>query len=49
MAFFTAVNIDRSKWIEIDRDTGEPKEASEARKKWDQDPLINTLAQCDQS
>jgi endonuclease G len=48
MAFFTAANIDGSKWIEVDRDTGEPEKA-EAREKWYQDLRIDPSAQCDQS
>ena len=40
IAFFTAANVDGSKWIDIDRDTGEPKIA-EAAEKWFQDPRIN--------
>lgn len=49
MAFFTAVNIDGSKWISIDRDTGEPSEESEVTERWYQDPRIDLSAQCDQS
>jgi endonuclease G len=48
MAFFTAVNIDGSKWIAIDRTTGEPSKA-EAREIWFEDPRIEHVAQCDQS
>ncbi|MGH9997404.1 MAG: DNA/RNA non-specific endonuclease, partial [Nitrososphaeraceae archaeon] len=48
MAFFTAVNIDGSTWIRVDRDTGEPVER-EAREKWFIDPRIEGTAQCEQS
>lgn len=50
MAFFTAVNIDGSTSISIDRDTGEPRESeAEAREKWYDDPRIDIDAQSDQS
>jgi endonuclease G, mitochondrial len=48
MPFFTAVNIDGSKWIDIDRGTGEPREA-EAREIWFIDPRIDLSAQCNQN
>ena len=48
MAYFTAVNIDGSTWIHIDRDTGEPLER-EKREKWFIDPRIETTAQCEES
>ena len=48
MAFFTAINIDGSTWIRIDRDTGEPAER-EAREKWFIDPRIEASAQSEQS
>lgn len=42
MPYFTAVNIDGATWINIDRDTGEPKPESmaEAAEVWYQDPRI---------
>lgn len=40
MAFFTAVNIDGNAWIDIDRDTGQPKESAEATETWYEDPRI---------
>lgn len=40
MAFFTAVNVNGATWIDIDRDTGEPKESAEATEKWFEDPRI---------
>lgn len=49
MAFFTAVNIDGSKWIPIDRETGEPSDESEKAETWFEDPRIEPLAQSDQS
>jgi endonuclease G len=49
MAFFTAVNVDGSKWVWIDRDTGEPREESEKVERWFEDPRIDLLAQSDQS
>jgi endonuclease G, mitochondrial len=49
MAYFTAVNVDGSKWMTIDRDTGEPREESEAAERWYEDPRIELSAQCDQS
>lgn len=49
MAFFTACNIDGTTWIDIDRDTGEPREAAEAREKWFDDPRIAPEEQCEQS
>jgi endonuclease G len=48
MAFFAAVNIDGSKWITIDRGTGEPSEASEAAEVWFEDPRIKPAEQCHQ-
>jgi endonuclease G len=49
MAFFTAVNIDGATWIDIDRDTGEPREAAEEREVWFDDPRIAPKAQTEQS
>ena len=50
MAFFTAVNIDGSTLISVDRDTGEPRESeAEARERWYDDPRIDVDAQSDQS
>jgi endonuclease G len=40
MAFFTAVNINGATWIDIDRDTGLPKESAEASEKWFEDPRL---------
>jgi endonuclease G, mitochondrial len=40
MAFFTAVNINGATWVDIDRDTGQPKESAEATEKWFEDPRI---------
>jgi endonuclease G len=48
MAFFTAVNIDGSKWILVDRSTGEPSVESEAAEVWYEDPRINSTDQCHQ-
>jgi endonuclease G len=48
MALYTAVNIDGSKWVEIDRKTGEPSESAESGEIWFNDPRIEPLAQCDQ-
>lgn len=48
MAFFTAVNIDGSKWILVDRSTGEPSVESEAAEVWYEDPRINSTEQCHQ-
>jgi endonuclease G len=47
MAFFTAVNVDGSSWINIDRKTGEPRE--EAGEIWFIDPRLSEDAQCDQT
>jgi endonuclease G, mitochondrial len=47
MAFFTATNIDGSTWVDIDRDTGLPREA-EAREVWFDDPRVAAEAQCAQ-
>lgn len=47
LAFFTAVNINGASWIDIDRDTGEPK--GEAKEKWYVDPRIDVDAQLSQS
>ena len=44
IAFFTAANVDGSKWIDINRDTGEPENA-EAKEKWFQDSRIDLAAQ----
>jgi endonuclease G, mitochondrial len=49
MAYFTAVNVDGSKSVSIDRDTGEPSEESEKAERWFEDPRIELSAQCDQS
>jgi endonuclease G, mitochondrial len=49
MAFFTAVNVDGSKWIDINRRTGEPRELAEAAEVWSQDPRVEASAQSDQS
>lgn len=49
MAFFTAVNIDGSTLISIDRDTGEPRSFAEASEKWYDDPRIDSNAQSDQT
>ncbi|MBV9787950.1 MAG: DNA/RNA non-specific endonuclease [Chloroflexi bacterium] len=49
MAFFTAANLDGATWININRETGEPREAAEAREVWFDDPRIAADAQCDQS
>jgi endonuclease G len=50
MAFFTAVNIDGSTLISINRGTGEPRESeAEAGERWYEDPRINLDAQSDQS
>ncbi|MCI0388640.1 MAG: DNA/RNA non-specific endonuclease [Acidobacteria bacterium] len=49
MAFFTAANIDGATWINIDRDTGEPREDAEATEVWFDDPRIRRDAQCNQS
>lgn len=49
MAFFTAANIDGATWININRETGEPREAAEAREVWFDDPRIPADAQTDQS
>lgn len=49
LAFFTAANIDGATWININRETGEPREAAEAREVWFDDPRIAAAAQCDQS
>jgi endonuclease G len=50
MAFFTAVNIDGSTLISVNRDTGEPRESeAEAGERWYEDPRINLDAQSDQS
>jgi len=47
MAFLTAVNVDGSTWISVDRETGEPREA-EAREVWFDDPRIAPDAQTTQ-
>ncbi|MGD1837537.1 MAG: DNA/RNA non-specific endonuclease [Nitrososphaeraceae archaeon] len=47
MAFFTAVNIDGSTWIDIDRDSGQPRR--EAFETWFIDPRIPTTDQSSQS
>ena len=49
MAFFTAANIDGATWINIDRDTGEPREEAEAAEVWFDDPRIAPEAQTNQS
>lgn len=49
MAFFTVANIDGATWININRETGEPREAAEAREVWFDDPRIAADAQTDQS
>lgn len=49
MAFFTAVNIDGSTSIHVDRDTGEPESFAEASEKWYNDPRIDSDAQSDQT
>nr|MDQ3623274.1 DNA/RNA non-specific endonuclease [Verrucomicrobiota bacterium] len=49
MAYFTACHIDGSTWINIDRDTGLPREAAEAAETWVDDPRIDSEAQCEQS
>jgi endonuclease G, mitochondrial len=49
MAFFTAANVDGATWIDIDRDTGEPREAAEAKEKWFDDPRIAPESQLNQS
>lgn len=47
IAFFTAVNIDGSTWININRATGESNEP-EATERWFKDPRIPAEAQCNQ-
>ena len=42
MALITAVNIDGSKWIRVDRRTGEPTESIEAGERWFEDPRIES-------
>lgn len=49
IAFFTAVNIDGSKWITVDRGTGEPSELLEAAENWYEDPRIESTVRSDQS
>jgi len=49
MAFFTVANIDGATWINIDRETGEPREAAEASEVWFDDPRIEADAQSEQS
>jgi endonuclease G len=49
LAFFTAGNIDGATWVDIDRDSGQPREAAEAAEVWYADPRLDAEAQCDQS
>jgi endonuclease G, mitochondrial len=39
-AWFAACNIDGSTWVDIDRESGQPREAAEAREKWFDDERI---------
>ncbi|WP_073563974.1 DNA/RNA non-specific endonuclease [Archangium sp. Cb G35] len=48
MAFFTACNIDGSTWVNINRASGEPREAAEAAEVWFEDPRISPDAQSNQ-
>jgi endonuclease G len=45
MAYFTAVNIDGATWRDVDRKTGEPREAAEAAEEWFDDPRLDEDAQ----
>ncbi|QJE94769.1 DNA/RNA non-specific endonuclease [Luteolibacter luteus] len=49
LAFFTACNIDGTSWINIDRDSGLPKEAAEASEVWYGDRRVEDNDQSDQS
>jgi endonuclease G len=40
MAWFTACNINGESWVNIDRDTGEPKESAEGKETWFVDPRL---------
>ncbi len=49
-AFFTAANIDGAKWVDIDRDSGQPRrEAAEAKEVWFVDPRLDESLQTNQA
>jgi endonuclease G, mitochondrial len=48
MAYFTAVNIDGSKWRDVDRTSGQPRESAEATELWFDDPRVDPRAVCEQ-
>jgi endonuclease G, mitochondrial len=48
IAFFTATNIDGSRWVDVDRDSGAPRERAERREEWFDEPRIAEDAQTEQ-
>jgi endonuclease G len=48
MAFFTATNIDGSRWVDVDRDSGAPRELAERAEEWFDEPRIAEDAQTEQ-
>lgn len=49
ICFFTAVNIDGSKWVDIDRDSGQPRDVVIEADTWYQDPRIASNDQSNDS